>query len=271
MAHVTWLASFPKSGNTWVRTLVANYLRDEDDLDVMSQDGLTALVPDLVTVMSGGRVLPLDGPGTVVVKTHFLPGVELLRAHRRETRKAIYLVRNPRDVIRSSARQLGVDPSRLAEFARYFIQHEGVPEWEDVGWGSWTENVGQWTDQDSRQQHFPDITVLVIRYEDLRADPTATLRRVIDFLALDSGTDQQRIDRAVARSSLERMRAAEAISLSGGFNAYRGQAPARQVSERGLTGQALSGLGDDVEAAYQRLLDEDGEFSRCARRFGYDH
>ncbi|GAA4471942.1 sulfotransferase domain-containing protein [Phytohabitans houttuyneae] len=260
---LAWIASYPRSGNTWTRILLANYLQDEQvELEMNRLRAMHPGVPDLFHVFSQGRLLPLDDPRPRAVKTHFLPGVDVLRPYRDATRKVLYLVRNPRDVILSVERFLHVSPARKADFARNFIAHRGLSIWRRTGFGSWPQSLREWTSPERLRQHFPNADVCVVRYEDMKQDTVAALRKMVDFLGFDTPADPERVRRAVAHSALDKLRAAE----------RRVEPPAAErfpFFGPGLSGQSLAGYGADVEEAYRRLLKQDEEFSALVEKYGY--
>jgi len=263
---LAWLASYPKSGNTWTRILLASYLRDRQVELRMAQLGrLDDAVPDLVNVLRTGRMLPVDQAQPLTVKTHFLPGLSIHRPYRDATTKVIYLVRDPRDVIPSAERMLHVSPDKRSAYAKHFIDNRGLVPWQRMGYGLWTESVREWTSPERLRQYFPNAELLVVRYEDLKQDTVGSLHKIVDFLGFDSEIDADRLARAVQNSTLDRMRDAERRddSLS-----HRELKP---FFGQGLSGQSLSGYGEDIEEAYQRLLREDEEFRGLAGQYGYAH
>jgi hypothetical protein len=262
---LAWIASYPKSGNTWTRILLASYLRDKQVEVRLAQLGrFDDAVPDLVTLMRAGRMPPVDRSQPLAVKTHFLPGLGIHDLYRAATTKVIYLVRNPRDVIPSAERMLNVSPDRRTAYARHFLEHRGVVPWQRMGYGVWTENVREWASPGLLQQYFPNADLLVVRYEDLKQDTEDALRTMVEFLGFDSEIDPDRIRRAVENSALDKLRRQERQDDSLRF---RDQNPA--FFGQGLSGQDLTGYGDDIEQAYRRLLQEDEEFSSLAARYGY--
>jgi aryl sulfotransferase len=196
---VVWIASYPKSGNTWVRTLACNLVFGP--LDSAAQ--LNQLAPDVheLRTISG---LP---ERTLLMKTHFLcsPQLPLLS----QTAAAIYVVRHPADVMVSnfhySQRSApATSASAAGPFDRYvdaFIREHGDPRWRELGMGSWDENVRSWIDA---QGSFP---VLRLRYEDLLADAAAVSGDIGRFLGLTRTPEQ--VAAAAANASFERMREIE--------------------------------------------------------------
>ena len=264
MSRVIWVASYPKSGNTWTRAMLATYVSGRA---VASLDELEKLVPDITNLTRAGRLLP-DGQEPSVIKTHFLPDAELLREYDCATARVLYVVRNPRDVIFSAARHLDISELKYAEFAEFFITHRGVPEWTRSGFGTWPQNVRAWTTA-SPGQLFSSAQVLVLRYEDMRDDPAGSLRQMVGFLGLDCGIDPSRVEWTVKNCTLEKTRAAERASAGTGIRAF-GEPPRNPFVGQGLRNQSLARLGVAVEAAYNQLLIQDQEFSSCVRQFRYE-
>ena len=226
-----WLASYLKSGNTWTRLLLANFLADSEQAVHINRIGkaLPGFHPcdrgwfDRATGLpssdcTGDEVEPL------------LPAA--FRAHAAETAGerqfckvhdalhdtaageplfpadvsagAVCLVRNPLDVAVSLAFHFGGE-----DFS------EAVTRMNDrrcvLGDGcellrrrllDWSGHVESW-----RSAPFP---VLVVRYEDLLADTAGQLARMTRFLGLDGAADGRRLRRAVAAADFTRLQEQEA-------------------------------------------------------------
>src|SRR5262245_64756041 len=93
MAKIVWLASYPKSGNTWVRFLLANLMVG----DVTASEQVKIQIPDIHEGITGQH---LFGGHTTIIKTHwkFWTGFPL----REDTIGAIYVLRHPIDVLESN-------------------------------------------------------------------------------------------------------------------------------------------------------------------------
>lgn len=197
-SRVVWLASYPRSGSTWVRFLLTAYISRREP----STDDVDRCIPDL----HGRRNLLLDPliDRWLAVKTHLL----FTTAHPwvPQTERAVYLVRDPRDVVRSSlALQRALDQSEYRqtsdeEYARTFIRNLGDPAFRRQGFGTWPDHVRSWTNDTP----FP---VLVVRYEDLRRDPQFELARILAFLG--QTVDRAALMEAIRVCSIERLRAIE--------------------------------------------------------------
>jgi len=269
MTDTAWIASYPRSGADRLRFLLAAYLL-MDRTSTPDLNALREVVPDFVRLFSRGRELPMDGSGPVAAKTLFKADAEVLRQYRPTEQKVVYLVRDPRDMILSTLRFLGIPEAERATFAKNCIAQRGVvPQWRNLGRGDWVEHVRAWTGigtgTDAATVRGP---VKVVRYEELHRDPAATLSSVVDFLGIGDGADRDRAARAAAYATPETAFEALRAEIASGVKALRRNAV---PSFRPMPPDSgtLADFGDDVEAEYRRLLAEDEEFAECVSRYGY--
>jgi hypothetical protein len=210
------------------------------------QARIAALRPRIQREIAEGR------RGRVLVKTHNARiedrGSPTINA--RVTSGAIYLVRNPLDVAISFAAFRGISLDRA-------IADMAVPGFGNstnartVYWvsGSWSENVRSWTAT-------PDPTILVLRYEDILADPAARFAEAARHILLAPTADQ--VAEAVGLSSFDRLRGIEKTS---GFSER--PVTAREFFRKGSAGQWRAALSD---AQVERIVADHGE---QMARFGY--
>jgi hypothetical protein len=202
MARIVWIASYPKSGNTWLRFLACNLVFGA----VSSAEALNSLAPDL------HELDPAFQPPEqfLLMKTHFTHSPALRFSQ--YTAAAIYVVRDPADVMLSNyhyGRRSGAvaaDPE--AAFIRYvdaFIASRGDPRWIKLGMGTWEENVRSWI---GSKLPFP---VLRVRYEDMQKDAVGTAAHVCRALGITRSAGD--IDKAVEGAAFERMREIEEADI----------------------------------------------------------
>jgi len=183
----TFLVSYPKSGNTWVRFLLANLIHPNET----------------VSFANINRLLPAPG----VITRRFLKSVprpRILKSHEpfdARFRRVIYLVRDPRDVAVSEyhfdlKKRYVVAEMTLDQFIEPFLAGE------TSSYGSWWEHVASWVGARHGNPNF-----LLARYEDLLADPIAETAKIAGFLGIEA--DAERLKSAVARSSADKMRKLE--------------------------------------------------------------
>lgn len=224
MGRLVWLASYPKSGNTWLRLLLHNFvLQPNSPFDInrmhafsTSEDEAAHYAPHdsrpatQYTEADTQRLRPLvhralrDGSdGVVFVKTHNalmeVHGVPLVTPD--ATYAAIAITRDPRDVAVSYSHHFGVDLDTAIGIMASRHAMTGGTRTRVLGWpGSWSTHVESWTEQPASRVH-------VLRYEDLHADTAATFGGVIRFFGLP--VPEARLDRAVAFSRFDEARTQE--------------------------------------------------------------
>jgi len=253
---IVWIASYPKSGNTWLRFLLANYLAGPIDRSAQVEEQ----IPDL---MHGTNLLPLlDQRPVVYSKTHYLWNAR--HPFARRTDKAIVIVRHPKDVLLSNLNyrwlDRGIDRGFSDEaYARHFIAHGGEKAWIDGDMGTLEDNVASWMNSKPEP--------LALRYEDILADTAQALTRVVKFLGLV--LDPERLAMSVSRSTFEQMRAMEVrerTSKQGG-SLFAGAPPrpgkARFFMNEGKVRGSLRHLGPDLDDAF------DQKFGPLMKALGY--
>jgi len=182
-----FLGSYPKSGITWTRFVLFEIL-----------SGLHAGFRSVNQLMTGvgqhTKALRLLPGGGRLVSTH--------EQYRKDYHRAIYVVRDARDVLLSEFAFLSaLDYFRgdLDQFISTFLFTCGSA----YGYGPWHRHVSSWLDSPIAGTE----NLLLVRFEDLRQDPVAWFSRMAEFLGVD--VDQGKIRLAVANNSIQNMREKE--------------------------------------------------------------
>jgi aryl sulfotransferase len=226
VSRILWLASWPKSGNTWVRIFIANLLRadpgpaeiNSGDLarhranNVQMFDDAAGVEASDLTEEEIDRFRPSvfrhhaeNSRETLFFKVHdaytILPDGEPVFPTE-ATAGAVYILRNPLDVAISFAHYLARPVDRIIE-----VLASGYcdPRKPAIGMLTqrllpWSEHVLSWTDD-------PPFPVHVVRYEDLQERPVETFSTLARFCGLSSDTAS--VDRAIRYSSFESLQAQE--------------------------------------------------------------
>ena len=184
----TFLVSYPKSGSTWARFLLAALVNPKETVDFRSID---RLLPS-IAAQSKRQLRNTARPR--LIKSHEYFDVRY--------RNVVYVVRDPRDVV-------------LSQY-RFFLKRgaidEGYPMDRYVDrfvagdlneYGSWGENVGTWlVAQQQGSKRF-----LMLRYEDMLRQTAQELGKVADFMGLQ--VSPEHLNRCVEMGAAERMRELE--------------------------------------------------------------
>jgi hypothetical protein len=286
LRRIIWLASYPKSGNTWMRSLLAHYFMPKGqapDINNLRQFTTGDIRQDFFDRAAGRpfraetyeqwmavrptalRMIAASKPSHHFVKTHCQPirilGKDVIPAE--VTAAAVYIMRNPFDLAPSFARHQSCD----LDMAITRMMDPDMSTGSDTGifetLGRWDDHVKTWTTAPGLPRH-------VIRYEDLLTDATGVMTALLEkFLRVK--VDKSKLDYAIGETS---------------FDALKRQESEKGFSERPPHMQAFFAKGqagvwrDDLTPAqvarlreaflpvlekwYPEMLDETAEFAARA-------
>jgi aryl sulfotransferase len=274
---IIWLASYPKSGNTWFRVFLTNLLRggdmpaDINELERTPIAGARELFDEEVgfeasdlTADEIDRLRPKfythlaeNAEEQLYMKIHdaytFLEDSDPL-IPQKATRCALYFIRNPLDVGVSLAHHSGWDYAtsaiNMANNAFAFCSKpDRLHNQLRQKLLSWSNHVLSWVDSTP----FP---VCVIRYEDMKSQPMETFTKAIRFAGHGHTADQ--IQKAIDFSS---------------FDVVQGQEKAVGFQERSPVSSRFFRKGE--VGSWREELNEDQankivrDHGEVMRRFGY--
>lgn len=228
-----FIVSYPRSGSTWVRFLLANLASPgSEQIDFQT---LPKHVPDLHIEEQWPIIRNMHPPR--LIKTHEAPS--------RRFRRVIYILRDGRDVAVSHYLYLcGLDrfDGSLLDFIRN----------RELGPAQWAKHVSAWLET-------PGRTPVTVRYEDLLTDTAGQLRRMAEFAELP--TDDEKIERAIARSDFSVMK-----KLQDTAGRPYDDAEGMEHVRKGTSGQWLSWFEQRHAEAFEEVAGD------VLRRIGYqDH
>jgi Sulfotransferase domain len=224
---IFWIASYPKSGNTWLRAFLQNLVQIMRGVDEEQSIGaLERFCPwdarilyytkylsrpfenDLKHIAPIRHLVQRDfanrSSGLVFVKTHWALG-QFLGYGSIDfsiTAGALYIVRNPLDVAISFAHHMEKPIDFAIEFMCSPDAHvNGGGETVVDFLGSWSQHVDSWTRE-------PNPNVCVVRYEDMLADPEVWFGVLSRHIFNPAPTPEQ-IRKAIDRSSFQKLRGQE--------------------------------------------------------------
>ena len=247
MGKIIWIASFPKSGNTWMRAFLANYILKQKESYPINELGSFSLSDTRPRFFQEASGIPVEQLSTLdtlklrhecqrliaefknhdhFVKTHSRYGT--FKGHSlindRVSKGAIYLVRNPLDLVISYAAHLGIPIDEAIDAM------DGSPNFTVEAdsnvvtvMGSWSDHVDSWLTNKS-------VPRILVRYEDLVEDPTREFNKVLTTLGI--GIDQDQFNKAIEFSSFSELAKQESVS------GFRERPPhAKRFFRQGVSGQ----------------------------------
>ena len=274
---IFWLASYPKSGNTWFRIVLANLLNTSTepvDLNQLQTGAIASARGWVDDVLGFDSALlshdELDQLRPAAYQWHSEQNNQMgyHKIHDAYTcinngsplipsqgcLGALYFIRNPLDVAISFANHSSCSIDQAIEnmsnktfaFCKgKYRQHHQLRQWLL----SWSLHVQSWAS-------VQDMNVLVLRYEDMKQNSLFTFTKAIEFLGLDRS--QNAIKQALDNASIDNLQRQEAQY---GFN----EKPARvgHFFRKGIVGDWQQTL---TPIQINRIINDHGEMMQ---QYGY--
>ncbi|MFP4046497.1 MAG: sulfotransferase domain-containing protein [Bacteroidales bacterium] len=220
--NIVWLASYPKSGNTWFRVFLSNLLSESNEPVHINELKETSIASarkpfDEITGLPSAdltheeidmlrpevyRFIAAEAEETVYKKVHdafiTLPGGRYMFPPE-VSRAVVYFVRNPFDVAVSFAHHSARKPKQMVEVINnpgYAFCSKRTKLYNQLRQqlGDWSFHVKSWTEQ-------KEIPVLTLQYEAMKREPFEHFKRATGFLGLQK-TDEE-ISKALENSRLD--------------------------------------------------------------------
>jgi len=231
-----FLASYPRSGNTWLRFMLFEALTGRP----AQFDAVRRAIPHVNPYQTAEPIV--SGVGRLYLTheqySHVYGGFP-----------AIYLVRDVRDVVLSEYRRQQMNESYPGAFDAFL---EDFLAGRIHRFGSWNDHVAGW-----RFTGASDRRSMLLRYEDLRRDPARGVSDALSFLGAPRPADV--VERAVEHNALDAMRGKEDRTTlpdarpgfrfvnAGASGSWRDRLSAEQIRRiESVTGATLERLGYEV-------------------------
>ena len=218
---IIWLASYPKSGNTLLRSILATYFFSEDGifnfnhlykigafpyLNIFEKIGIDKTDREKIfkNYLLAQKTINKEKEQDI----HFFKTHSCLFEHRdysftnlENTLGAIYIVRDPRNIVTSYAHHYQLSNAETIDRMsdkNLFIKSTKIHA--DTFLSSWNNNYLSWKKLKDR--------VLLIKYEDLVNNKKKTLMRVFDFLqniGMKISFDINKLEKIIKSTEFEKM------------------------------------------------------------------
>lgn len=187
-----WILSYPKSGRTWLRTMMGKTLCDHFELD---QEKL--LRTDILTEQAGLPVTLFSHGGSALRERKTWNELETDKS-RYKRKKVIYLVRQPHDVVVSSY---------FHAKNRFKIYDDSISQFiRDDRYG--IRKIANFTKIWFDNQNIPK-DFLFLHYEDIHENPLSCLQNVFNFIDENHNIPLKVLENAVEFSSFKNMKKME--------------------------------------------------------------
>ena len=267
---IIWIASYPKSGNTWVRLFLEKYYEclgkkfttytfpKIEDLIKLKVDfkNFIELAKNWENLQNS---INLDSK-TKFLKTH--NALCTINGHKFTSKNnslgAIYIVRDPRDVLVSYSNHLGQSEEKVLRGMLdpqngELGEHEGF-EWKKSIMGKWSDHYNSW-------KNFGKDNFIIIKYEKLKQNPEEEFFKIINLLnhLCEIKVDKFAILTAIKETSFEKLKKKEELS---GFQEATENGP---FFRKGIVGDWKNSLNketvDQIEKKFEKEMKELGYLS----------
>ena len=224
---IIWLASYPKSGNTWVRSIVSSliysqsgdfnfnllknikqypqkkYFKDEvsdfGDFDKIKSNWI--LIQNKINLDKEIKFFKTHQGNYTVGGDSF--------TNKANTKAVIYIVRDPRNVVSSISNHFSLSLEKSLDFMMSPKIIGNTKKFEENGkgiltlLGKWNEHYSSWTKKVEN--------VLIIKYEDLLLAPILELNKIILFLKkfINFHTNENKNNNILRNTSFENLKKLE--------------------------------------------------------------
>ena len=224
---IIWISSYPKSGNTWVRSIISSLIYSTDgnfDFDLLkkikqfpSKKHFENFTNDFQNIneikkywIESQNLINLDKE-VKFFKTHHINCKigEHAFTNKSNTLGTIYVVRDPRNLINSFTNHYSIDKNTAKNFitSRQSVTGALGEMKKDNNiftiLGSWNDHLKSWTNMNQN--------LLLIKYEDLIKNPLNEINKIIKFLAnlIDFSYNEEKINNIINSTSFEVMKKKE--------------------------------------------------------------
>ncbi len=229
---IIWLASYPKSGNTWVRLFLKHYFKkpgeqfkinslDTDkfknrsfpDQYILREMKINYLkfeeiVKNWETIQNFINL----NKSTNYIKTHSsMCTIDRYRfTTQKNTKGAIYIVRDPRDVLVSNSYYFGLDYEKTyqrlssSDIFEYQSLSQTGERFKKSLMGSWADNYNSW-------KNYKQSPILIIKYEEMILNGYNTFLKIIKYLNRIDGLeiDEEKLKNSFEQTEFKKLRKIE--------------------------------------------------------------
>lgn len=226
MKNLIWLASYPKSGNTWLRILLHSILSEEGKLIDINKIKSTS--HGFIKRYAFDDFLELDSTELTLEETNYYKRAyftnfsqesgqdTFIKTHdaniklsngqylipEEATKLAIYLVRNPLDIVGSFANHLGIDFGKTISVMQnqkftFFRSKRGLTSNVDQFVSDWSSHVQSWINS----KEFP---VVIVKYEELISSPYESMLKILKAMGR-SDVDPWVLKSAIKNNSFQNL------------------------------------------------------------------
>ena len=221
---IIWIASYPKSGNTYLRSLLSSYFFSKNgvfnfnQLDNIKQFSCKNLNSSEINSSNYQTIVSKNWIPTQEIinkdkKIHFLKTHNAICSingnsftNQNNTIAAIYIIRDPRNVITSISNHYNLSLQDSLEFIKnkkkiIFPNKKKINNHDDFNF------ISNWSDHYSSWKNINFAPIKIIKYEDLTRDTNKTFISILEFLSkfIKFNFDKSKIKNSIDSTTFDKL------------------------------------------------------------------
>ena len=223
---IFWLASYPKSGNTWIRSFISTYyLTNSDTFEFSYLKNIMQFPHERLFDKEIKDInLAINSWDEAQKKINSQNKIIFLKTHsalatinkcsftsKEHSIAGIYIVRDPRNIITSLSNHYQLDFNRSLDFMtntkKYLISKKNIKNFANFTFlSSWSEHYKSWKNN-------TQFKIFFLKYEDLEKKPEETFKKIISFINKvinkDENIDIKRVKKIINSISFDKLKKQE--------------------------------------------------------------
>ncbi len=220
MRKIIWIASYPKSGNTYLRAFLSHYLYSKEqkpDFNLLKKIPKFERIETFQKVLNKNKInknldylkyslevqkklIKKFGQKNLIYKTHYFYGSinNYNFTNNENTLLFIYIIRDPREVLISYANHNNISiDHQLKDFTSPNIINV-------IG----SETIVNWSLHYKSWRSFRSVPSIFLKYEDLISNPKKNFEKLITFLSqyIDIKLDRKNLEKSIEKTSFTNLK-----------------------------------------------------------------
>ena len=221
---IIWIASYPKSGNTWLRSLISSYFFSKNGVFNFNQ--LANIKQFSCNNINSSEINSTNYQA--IVSKNWIPTQEIINKDKKihflkthnaicsingnsftnqnNTIAAIYIIRDPRNVITSISNHYNLSLQDSLEFIKnkkkiIFPNKKKINNHDDFNF------ISNWSDHYSSWKNINFAPIKIIKYEDLTRDTNKTFISILEFLSkfIKFNFDKSKIKNSIDSTTFDKL------------------------------------------------------------------
>ena len=226
---IFWIASYPKSGNTWIRSFISTYyLSNSESFDFNFLKKIKQFphekyfnnklkdINEAITNWNDAQKKIIEDEKIIFLKTH--SALMAINNKNFTSEKyslgGIYIIRDPRNVITSLKNHYSLSFQDSFEFMTNKNKYLIDDRQNEINYGNF-QFISSWTNNYKSWKNYKKFEILFVKYEDLENNTLNTFLKILSFvnklLKIKSEINEKRVQNILSSIDFDNLKKKESI------------------------------------------------------------